>query len=152
MTDKIKNMRKFLVYLVVVFLIAWALQSFTAFKVLDYGRDLWQKIDWAAAKVWLKEFKLPSLNFSTAPLPDPEKKLNIFIRDGKFLPNLSVVSAGAKVVWYNEDTKVHTVTGEGWGSSEIPVDQVFVKTFDTAGRYAYQCSLHPSEQGEIIVK
>ncbi len=142
-------MRKIILYLIVIVVAAWALQNYTSFKAIDYARaklsfakTYWQKADWSKLNIF----------FGEKSAPDPEKQLNIFIRDGQFVPNLNAVKTGVKVTWYNEDDKVHTVTGESWGSEEIASDKAYSKIFDAAGDYKYHCSIHPSMEGEIIVK
>jgi len=135
-------MKKILLLVIAIALIAWGLQNFSDFKAIDYAKNAWQKIDWS---------KITAL-FNSKSAPDPEKQLNIFIRDDKFIPNLNAVRSGIKVTWINEDDKNHTVTGASWGSAEIMPGKAWSKTFDVAGDYTYHCSLHPSETGEIIVK
>lgn len=135
-------MKKIIFLIIIVILGVWALQTYTEFKALDYLKGYWQKIDWTAVSGLLNK----------QAVPDPEKQLNVFIRDGKFLPSLSAAKVGIKVTWFNEDSAAHTVTGEGWGSAEIAAGKAYSKTFDVAGDYQYHCSSHPSETGEIIVK
>ncbi|HRY52687.1 MAG TPA: cupredoxin domain-containing protein [Candidatus Portnoybacteria bacterium] len=135
-------MKKIIFFIIIVLVAGWVLQNYTSFKAIDYAKDYWQKIDWSKLNIF-------SDDKATA---DPEKQLNIFIRDGKFVPNLSAVNAGIKITWLNEDTKAHTITGEGWGSGEIAPNKAYSKTFDVAGDYKYHCSLYPSLTGEIIVR
>ncbi len=142
-------MKKIILYLIVIIVAAWVLQTYTSFKALDLAKAYWQKID----SQYLRNIDWSKVtNFFGKSTPDPEKQLNIFIRDGKFLPSLSAAKAGIKITWFNEDSKTHTVTGEGWGSAEIAAGKAWSKTFDVAGGYQYHCSLHPSMTGEIIVK
>ncbi len=142
-------MKKIIILIVVIVVAAWGLQNYTSFKALDLAKTYWQKID----SQYLQNIDWSKINiFSGEKTPDPEKQLNIFIRDDKFIPNLNAVKTGVKVTWYNEDNKTHTVTGASWGSEEIGVGKAWSKTFDTAGDYQYHCSLHPSMTGEIIVK
>ncbi len=141
-------MKKFIVFLAVVLVAVWALQTYTSFKAWDYTKIYWAKIDWS----YFKNIDLSKLNFWSDKTPNPEKQLNVFIRDGKFLPNMNSAKVGIKVTWYNEDTKAHTVTGEGWGSEEIKPGKAYSKTFNAAGDYKYHCSLYPSMTGELIVQ
>ena len=136
-------MKRLIILIIIVIVAAWGLQNYTSFKALDYAKTYWQKVDWSKINI-----------FSNSPkeTPDPEKQLNIFILSNKFIPNLSAAKIGIKVTWFNEDSKAHTVTGEGWGGSEIAPGKAYSKTFDTAGDYKYHCSLHPSMTGEIIVR
>ncbi len=92
---------------------------------------------------------------SSTPQPSwplAEKQLNIFIRDQKFLPNASAVKTNTKITWFNEDTKIHNVTGDTWASGDLAPGQSYTKIFDTPGNYKYRCSIHPSMAGEIVVK
>lgn len=134
-------MKKIVVYVLVVLLAAWALQTYTGFKAFDYAGDYWQKIDWSKINI-----------FSGDKVPDASKQLNIFIKEGKFVPNYNAAAAGIKVTWFNQDNKDHTITGENWGSAQIAPGKAYSKTFDTAGDYKYHCSIQPGMTGEIIVK
>ena len=135
-------MKKLIISIIIVIIAAWGLQNYTGFKAIDLAKGYWQKVDLSKIGIFLKDKKTP----------DPEKQLNIFIRDGIFVPNLNAARTGIKVIWMNEDSKTHTVTGEGWGSGEIAPGKAYSKTFDAAGDYKYHCSIHPSMTGEIIVK
>ncbi|MBU4142989.1 cupredoxin domain-containing protein [Patescibacteria group bacterium] len=142
-------MKKFILYIIIIIVAAWALQTYTSFKALDLAETWWQKID----SQYLQNIDWSKLNiFSNKKTPDPEKQLNIFIRDNQFIPNFNPVKVGIKVTWFNEDNKNHTVTGDSWGSGEIAPGKAWSKTFDTAGDYKYHCSLYPSMTGEVIVK
>ncbi|HCX27800.1 MAG TPA: hypothetical protein DHI91_01525 [Candidatus Portnoybacteria bacterium] len=147
---KNKPMKKFIIFIIIVFAAAWALQNYTSFKALDYAKEYYQKIDLSKASDYIKNLKLSEI--FKKETPDPEKQLNIFIRDGQFVPNMNAAKAGINVTWINEDTKPHTVTGESWGSRELMPAAKYSRTFDTAGNYKYHCSSHPSETGELIVK
>ncbi len=136
-------MKKIIIFIVIVAVLAWAAQTFSNFKVIDYAKNYAAKIDWTAIKT----------NFGFKPaIPPADKQLNIFIRDEKFLPNASAILLNSNVTWYNEDVKNHTVTGENWGSAELKPGQEFSKKFDSPGTYQYHCSIHPSEIGSIVVQ
>lgn len=138
-------MKKFIFLLLIILIAGWYAQNFTSFKAFDYVKYYWQKIDWS----FLKDI-MPDLGGT--PVPNPEKQLNIFIRDGKFLPNSNAAKIGIKVTWFNEDDKNHTVTGENWGSGELQPGQAYSRVFDIAGKYKYHCSIHPSMTGELLVE
>jgi len=144
-------MKKIIIFIIVVVIGAWAAQNYTEFKAIDLAKKYYQQIDMAKAQDWLKDFNVSGL-FGKKELPDPEKRLNVFIRDGVFLPNMNALSKGARITWYNEDTKPHTVTGEGWGSPELAPGKAYTKTFDLPGTYDYYCTLHPSMTGKIIIQ
>ena len=142
--------KKIILFILVILIGAWALQNYTSFKAFDLAKNYYEQIDLSKISTWAEDFNVSDW-FGEKKLPNPEKQLNIFIRENIFLPNKAVSKAGVKVIWYNEDTRPHTVTGESWGSEEIAAGKAFSKTFDLAGTYTYFCSLHPSEKGEIIV-
>jgi plastocyanin len=144
--------KKLILFIVIVFAIAWTLQNYTSFKALDLGKAYFNQVDWSVVKKVFKDINLPDFTSFWKKTPDPEKQLNVFIRDVGFVPNMNAAKKGIKVIWYNEDSKNHTVTGEGWGSEEIKPNKAFSKNFDLEGNYKYHCSLHPSETGEIIIK
>jgi len=143
-------MKKIIIFIIVVLIGAWAAQNYTNFKAIDLAKKYYQQVDLSKAQGWLESFNMPSF-FGEKKLPDPEKRLNVFIRENGFLPNKNGLQKDAKVTWYNEDTKSHTITGEGWGSAELAPGKAFSKTFDLGGTYNYFCSSHPSEKGEIII-
>lgn len=142
--------KKLIVFVIIVLIGAWALQNYTSFKALDLAKNYYQQVDLSKISTWAEDFNISNW-FGGKKIPDPEKQLNVFIRDGIFLPNKSAVKKGIKITWYNEDIKAHTITGEGWGSAEILAGKAFSKNFDLPGTFSYHCLIHPSEKGEIIV-
>lgn len=133
-------MRKFFVFIIVVLVLAWAAQSLTSVKVIDYAKALLGKISWS------------SLHLSK-PTPTPaDKQLNIFVRDIGFVPSHGAIIKGSRVTWYNEDDKPHTVSGTNWGSPELAPGQSYSRAFDLAGEFDYRCSLNPDMTGKIIVE
>ncbi len=150
-------MKNLIVFIIVIVVLAFAAQKYTDFKAVDLGMKYLAKIEqrlssggWEELKNWFQGFiKEKVKNYEG---PSPEKNLNIFIRDGKFLPSKSAVLKDTKVTWYNEDTKSHTITGEGWGSPEMAPAATFSKTFSVPGDFEYHCSSYPSMTGEIIVQ
>ncbi|RJQ22542.1 hypothetical protein C4580_00635 [Candidatus Woesearchaeota archaeon] len=68
-----------------------------------------------------------------------------------FNPGSITIARGEKVRWTNKDATEHTVTGTGFDSRLAP-QQSFTRTFDTAGTFTYQCSIHPEMQGVVIVE
>jgi len=144
-------MRKIIIFIIVVVIGAWAAQSYTNFKAIDLAKKYYQQVDLSRTPGWLGKIDISNW-FGEKKIPDPELRLNIFIRDGIFLPNKSPLKQGAKVTWYNEDAKPHTVTGDGWGSPELAPGKAYTRTFDLPGTYAYHCTLHPSMKGELIIQ
>jgi plastocyanin len=74
----------------------------------------------------------------------------------KFVPAAITVKAGTTVTWNNHDNFTHSVQFLDGG---LPTDPQLMKpgasttfTFETAGTFKYQCSLHPQQmQGTVTV-
>ncbi len=152
-------MKKIIIFILLILVALWALQNFTGFKAIDRLQKLINSLNQPYLKFldnflnWMKGIKTPKISFSASQVtPDPDRVLNIFIRDGKFVPNKNEVLKVAKVTWYNEDSQNHSVSGDNWGSVELKPGETFSKVFEVPGIYQYKCSLHPSETGEIIVR
>jgi len=142
-------MKKIIFFVIILFVGAWVLQNYTNFKAIDLARGYYQKIDWNQVSVWMKKTGLS--DWIGTKDPAPKKSLDIFIKDNVFSPDKKTIQKGAKVTWYNEDTKSHTITGSGWGSPELLPGEDYSKAFDLPGTYAYHCSLYPSLKGELII-
>ena len=70
-----------------------------------------------------------------------------------FQPPALNVPAGTEVTWRNDDPADHTVTGEagGFGSDTLGRGGTYSQRFDSPGRFAYICAIHPSMRGTIEV-
>ena len=76
-------------------------------------------------------------------------------------PNPIYVDENYFVTWLNTDSILHTVTsgtgieddtkGTGFDSPLLRPGEVYSHKFQTAGRYAYFCFLHPSMTGTVVV-
>ncbi|MGH7241776.1 MAG: cupredoxin domain-containing protein [Candidatus Saccharimonadales bacterium] len=80
---------------------------------------------------------------------------SVTIKDMAFSPANIGVKVGDTVTWTNNDSVAHTVTetdGQtGPKSEDIEPGKSFVYTFDKAGTYKYDCSIHPSMTGSVTV-
>jgi len=56
------------------------------------------------------------------------------------------------VTWTNEDAIDHTATGSGFDTEPLGTGESSTITFDTAGTFAYVCSIHPTMTGSIVVE
>jgi plastocyanin len=56
------------------------------------------------------------------------------------------------VTWVNLDNVTHTVIGSSFDSKMIEKGQSYSFTFNESGTFKYHCSIHPSMQGNVIVK
>lgn len=149
-------MKNLIVLIVIVVGLAFVAQEYTDFKAVDLGKEYFVKIQEKISDQdlisWIKNLFQDKNEVKNYKGPDAEKNLNIFIKSGQFLPNKSGVLKNTKVTWYNEDSKPHTVTGENWGSPEIPAGGTYAKKFDMTGTYQYHCTSNPGMTGEIIVQ
>lgn len=72
----------------------------------------------------------------------------------RFVPANLEVAVGDTVVWTNDDSASHTVDSTDGGpldSGTLRQGDTFQFTFTSEGTFPYQCDLHPSMQGQIIV-
>ena len=71
-----------------------------------------------------------------------------------FSPPSVTVNEGDTVTWTNEDGMPHTATGSGgsFDTGTLADGASAAVTFDTAGTFAYICSIHPTMTGTVIVE
>lgn len=73
-----------------------------------------------------------------------------------FTPATLTITKGTKVVWTNTSDAPHTVTPDTasafTASSNLAQNQTYSLVFNTAGTYAYHCSIHSYMKATIIVK
>lgn len=86
---------------------------------------------------------------ASAPAPQA-----IEIVERAFAPSSLSVPVGTTVVWTDVSESPHTVTAaDGSFGSDILMPGVsFPHTFDTAGTFAYACTIHDEMQGVIVVE
>jgi len=79
---------------------------------------------------------------------------SVTIKDFAFGPKTVTLTAGDTVSWTNQDKVAHTATaGDGsFDTGNLSQGQSGSHTFDTAGSFAYICSIHPNMKGTIVVK
>ena len=84
--------------------------------------------------------------------PAPAGKA-VKIANFAFAPAAITVTPGTSVVWTNGDAIPHTSTGadKQWDSKPIQPGSSFKVTFDKAGTYTYQCTIHPFMQATVVV-
>lgn len=69
-----------------------------------------------------------------------------------FVPATVTISKGTTIIWTQQDSFPHTVTGTGLDSGSLGKGQTFSYTFNEAGTFNYICSLHTSMKGTVIVQ
>ena len=78
----------------------------------------------------------------------------VTIADFAFSPNAITVQAGSTVTWVNNDSVPHTATGDNgeFDTGSIAPGGSASITFDTAGTFAYHCTIHPNMTASITVQ
>jgi plastocyanin len=78
----------------------------------------------------------------------------VTIQNFAFGPATLSVAVGSTVTWTNADSAAHTVTADdgSFDSKSIAAGSTFSQTFDTAGTFAYHCSIHPNMTASVDVK
>lgn len=69
-----------------------------------------------------------------------------------FQPGTVTIASGQTVTWSNNDSLVHTVTGDGFSSGDVAPGAIFTNTFDAPGVYPYECTIHPGMTGSVVVE
>jgi plastocyanin len=71
-----------------------------------------------------------------------------------FHPATVTVNVGDTVTWTNNDGVAHTATADGgsFDTGTIGNGSSASVTFNTAGTFAYHCSVHPTMQGSVVVE
>jgi plastocyanin len=81
--------------------------------------------------------------------------LDVRIRDFAFGPSYTRVEPGDSVRWIVTGS-FHTVTSragspERFDSGQLGTGEEFLRAFPNAGRYSYQCTIHPEMRGVVQV-
>ena len=88
-------------------------------------------------------------------MPAQSSTVDVAIQGFSFNPGTITIKAGDTVVWMQQDGVPHTATAtsgpEMFDSGRLSKGQSFSQTFDTPGTYEYQCNIHPSMRGTVIV-
>ena len=92
---------------------------------------------------------------STSPPEASKSTDSVTISNFAFSPANITVKKGTTVTWTNKDSVTHTVveTDSKTGPKSENLDQgkSYSFTYDTAGSYAYHCSIHPNMTGTVTV-
>lgn len=78
----------------------------------------------------------------------------VMINGSAFSPEKIAVTAGAEVVWKNNDTAPHTVASDdgSFDSGTMNQGDVFKRKFEKPGTYAYSCGNHAWMTGVVEVR
>jgi plastocyanin len=115
-------------------------------------------------------YKTPAINQNANPTPNTNPSTNnpstnpssgtpqthvVEISGFAFNPTTLTIKVGDTVTWTNKDSTSHTVTsdsGSGLASSTFGNGKTYSHTFNTAGTFAYHCSIHTSMKATIVVE
>lgn len=86
--------------------------------------------------------------------PASDGNAAIDISNYAFSPETATVKVGTEVVWTNNDDVTHDVAADdnSFSSPSMGRGDTFSHVFDKAGTFPYNCPLHPSMTGTIVVK
>jgi len=78
----------------------------------------------------------------------------VSIANFAFDPDTVTIQVGDTVTWTNNDGTAHTATaGDGsFNTGNIGPGGSDSVTFDTAGSFAYHCTIHPQMTGTVVVQ
>lgn len=80
---------------------------------------------------------------------------DVQIRDFLFRPAFTQIEPGDEVRWIQGGSTTHTVTSRAGApeafNAALQPGQELRRTFPTAGRYAYHCTIHPEMRGVVQV-
>jgi plastocyanin len=102
----------------------------------------------------------PPTGEPASPSPTPSTSGNavatdkVTIENFNFSPAAITVKKGTTVTWTNNDSANHTVTGDTDGgpkSDSLAQGKTYSFTFNTAGTFAYHCTIHPSMVAKVVV-
>ena len=94
-----------------------------------------------------------SVGFSGCVEKSPSQTNMVEISNFSFQPSSIEISAGTMVTWINRDSAEHTITATdgSFNSGNIETGEMYNHTFSDPGTYQYQCLIHPSMVGEVVV-
>ena len=90
----------------------------------------------------------------TEDAPARLQSITINNKQMTFIPYVSVVAVGGKVVFANEDPFPHNVfspDNEKFNMGNIPQNGAHVRVFKNPGAYSLLCNLHPGMLGYVLV-
>ena len=79
----------------------------------------------------------------------------VFIKRFTYVPSQLHVQAGDRVAWVNceRDGTPHTATADdaSFDSGLLNPDEVYIRSFPSAGTVPYHCGLHPFMKAAVVV-
>lgn len=78
--------------------------------------------------------------------------VSIRIENYAFNPATVTISKGATMVWTNQDQVGHSIEAPGFTSEPLGQGASLSTTWNTPGRYTYNCGIHSAMEGTVIVQ
>ena len=99
----------------------------------------------------LAPMALVAIELGCTPSPSTRE---VVIRSFAFAPATDTVQAGDTVRWINQDVVPHTATSRigGFDSGTLESGQDWRYVARTPGTFAYECTLHPTMRGTLVVR
>lgn len=92
---------------------------------------------------------------TVSPSSSPVQTSKVTINNFAFNPASMSVKVGTTVTWTNNDSTIHTITGDSSGSAlksqTLQPGDTYSFTFNQAGAFPYHCSIHPNMRGTVTV-
>jgi amicyanin len=109
-------------------------------------------------KIWLISFLIIAVlasgcTYGPKTQTQPAAANTVEIKGYAFNPDTITIAKGTTVTWTNRDSVQHTVTGIG-NDIDSPIlsqGQTYSFTFNETGTFEYQCHIHPTMKGKVIV-
>jgi plastocyanin len=76
----------------------------------------------------------------------------VLIRHFQFQPSVITINKGDTVTWMHPGPVGHTVKFTDSESQILTNGGTYSKTFNQKGTFNYECGIHPSMKGTVIVK
>ena len=74
------------------------------------------------------------------------------IQNNAFTPKDLTIKSGDTITWTNQDSVKHDVDFGTFKSPLLGKGETYSHTFDKAGTYDYDCDVHPSMKGRVMVQ
>jgi plastocyanin len=89
---------------------------------------------------------------NNSPTVATSQVYQVSIKNFAFSPATINIKKGDTVVWTNEDGAPHQIVGGVLKSDVLSTGSTYSFTFTQVGKFDYNCSIHPSMKGEIVVE
>jgi plastocyanin len=108
----------------------------------------------ARMRRWRRAATLVALAACLAASPVQAADSGVAIANSAFDPPTVTIQVGDVVTWTNQDSVAHTATATdgSFDTGQLANGAFETVTFDTAGTFAYVCSIHPQMTGSIAVE